>query len=178
MLCLSCSRDGTLSRGGKHPLLPCQLQIHSELQTQQKPRQVCQSHQELGHHTPDPRTGIGFWGVTATQLQERDGHSHCNSPPWTHLSRHQRKAGWILTRQQLKSKTRRCLKVTDIERDSIYNFLSSNQKEHKVVVQRSRDVTALPGHHVAPAKAVTHGTAASSHQQTTGNNKGMPESDL
>lgn len=39
-------------------------------------------------------------------------------------------------------------------------------------------MTAQPGHRVAPAKAGTHAIGASSHQETTGNNKGTPEADL
>lgn len=86
----------------------------------------------------------------------RKGTGTARSSPFPalHLSTHQRKAGWVLTGRQLKSKTRRCLKVREIEKE-FTTFWLVIKRSTKLFCTEGGDVTALPGHHVAPAKAVT-----------------------
>lgn len=163
------------------PSLP-ELQIHSELQIQQKIKVsrsgiLATSETQPSHSTPDPRTSISFWDVTATQLQEGNGHSHCNSLPWLHLSRQQRQAGWS-EQGSSKAKPEDASKWQILRKRKFTSFWLVIERSTKLFCTERREMTALPEHHVAPAKAVTHGTGASSHQQMTGSNTAMPQSNL
>lgn len=179
--CPSCSWDGTLAGGGKHPLLPCQSSRPTQTSKYSKKIKSgvsVTSGTQPSHSTPDPRTGISFWDVTATQLQERNGHSHCNSPPWIPLSGHQRKVAWTEQEGSSKAKPEDASKWQILRKTEFASFWLVIKRSTELFCTEGRDVTAQPGHHVAPAQAVTHGTGASSHHQMTGNNKGMPEADL
>lgn len=59
----------------------------------------------------------------------------------------------------------------------ITTFCAVIKRSTKFFCTEGKDLTALPVHGVVHANAVTHGIGGFGHQQMTGNNKGMPESD-
>lgn len=68
-----------------------------------------------------------------TAVSKRNGNSHLKYSIYPDMKE---RLDWCWTRKQFKSKTKRCLKVTHTDKGRNYNFLSSNQKEHKVLLHR------------------------------------------
>lgn len=137
--CPSCSWDGTLAGGGKHPLLPCQSSRPTQTSKYSKKNQVrCLSHIRNSaitlHSRPTYRHQ--FLGCDCHPTAGEEWAQPLQLPSLNPFIRTPKKGCMDRTRRQLKSKTRRCLQVTDIEKDRICKFLTSNQKEHRVVLHR------------------------------------------